>query len=187
MRLLTVAIAALGACNGSDEGNDGDGGDDGTTDTDPGGLTLANGFEESLTTLDGCADLLVFARDEVDETMLSVQFQRPLEGAGYVDLTNERDLPDPSVQVTVVQGVRVSDTTCDDAIDGGGSVVIARWQAGEGHVVLTVDYDEAIPAAFPLADVTLTDVRFRPPEGSEAVELPSFTWTDVAVGWFPGR
>jgi hypothetical protein len=188
MRAWWVAVAAIGACKGDDGGDDGDGGDGGTTDTDPGELTLEEGFEQSLTRLDGCSDLLVYAVDDEDATMLSVQFDHPLEGSGYVDFTDERDLPNPNAQVVVVTGERVSDLTCDDVIDGGGSAVVARWVAGEGHVVLVVDYDETVPGALPLADVTLTDVRFRPPAGvEEAVELASFTWTDVAVGWLPGR
>ena len=182
-----LLAAGLAACTGEGDGGDGDG-DGGTNDTDTGGLTtLPEEFESTLTRTGGCSDLLVFAVNDADTTMLTVQFARPLEGAGFVDMTDERDLPNPNAQVAVVRGERVSDVTCDDAVEGGGSVVIGRWVAGEGHLSLAVDYDEVDPEALPVADVTITGVRLRPPSGEEAVEMDDFTWADVAVGWEPGR
>jgi len=183
--LVVLFAAGMAACTGGDGGDDGD--DGGTTDTDPDAATLEEGFEDTLTRTGGCSDLLVFAANEVDTTMLKVQFARPLEGAGFVDMTDERDLPNPNAQLSVVSGERVSDLTCDDAVDGPGSVLFDQWNGGEGHLSLVVDYDEADPEALPLADLTVTGVRLRPPSGEEAVEMEDFTWTDVAVGWEPGR
>jgi hypothetical protein len=186
MRRATVLLAAgLAACTGDGGGDGGD--DDGTTDTDVPLTELPDDFEATLTRTGGCSDLLVFAVNEADSTMLTVLFARPLEGAGFVDMTDERDLPNPNAVVTVVRGDRVSDLTCDDAVEGPGSVLLARWNAGEGHLSLVVDYDEGDTGALPLADVTLTDVRLRPTSGDEAVEMDDFSWTGVAVGWEPGR
>jgi hypothetical protein len=185
MRLATALLAAgLAACTGN---GDGDGDDDGTTDTDVPLTMLPEDFESTLTRTGGCSDLLVFAVNEADTTMMTVQFARPLQGAGFVDMTDERDLPNPNAVVTVVRGDRVSDLTCDDVVDGPGSVLLARWNAGEGHLSLVVDYDEGDTGALPLADVTLTNARLRPVSGDEAVDMDDFSWTDVAVGWEPGR
>jgi hypothetical protein len=177
----------LVACHVDENGTDGSPTDvdtDTDTDVDP---ALEEGFEVDLTRLGGCTDVVVYAVNEADTVMLTVVFDHPLAGAGYVDTTSERDLPDPSVAVEVVVGTNVSDLTCDDAASGN-TVVVERWKGGEGHVTLSLDIDEAVPpGADPTADVTLSDIRLRPTNTTDDLMLPAFAWTDISVGWLPGR
>jgi hypothetical protein len=167
------------------QGDDGDTSDDTDTTDGTDDPPIATGFEDTLTEHGGCSDLLVFARDPADETMLSVTFDHPLTGAAAEDATIEFDLPSEIVAVEVVEGSRVSDLTCDAEIDGLGSVVVERWRGGAGHIVLVVDHDESNPDARPTADVTISDVRLRPTDASSELPLDAFSWSDIEVGWDP--
>ena len=137
-------------------------------------------FEDTLTNEGGCADLYVFAVDDADEVILEVRFDGPIAAAGGASTEDEFTLPDPTVDITVKVGNKVSDAACDDVIENGGPQIDDVWEAVSGVVNLTIEAGDT-----PVGDVTLEDVVFESPDG-EQVTVEAFDWEDISVGWFPG-
>lgn len=150
-----------------------------------GAPALDDGFETSLTERGGCADVVFYAVDAADETLLTVRADGLIEAAGDATepVVTPFDLPDPGITLTVEQGTRISDAICDDVIENGGPQVVETWTAVGGTAVVTVqpaDGDDE-----PSADLSLSEVVFESSTGAEAV-LQELVIEDVVVGWFAG-
>ena len=146
---------------------------------------LEDGFEAELTEVGGCGDVVFYAVDADDTTMLSVRVDGLIAAAQAEGdaVTTSAELPDPRFVVTVEQGEKVSDAMCDDVIENGGPRVTRTWTATSGAATAVVwPGDSALDAE---ADLVLEGVEFDAGDG-HAARLEALEWTGVQVGWFAG-
>jgi hypothetical protein len=146
---------------------------------------LGPDFVSQLTRFGGCADVVFFAVDDADEVMVTFEAEALVAAArtAGTETSSVIALPSAGVELTIVQGSRVSDATCDDAIENGGPVIDRTWVARSGTATVTIR---------PLAngdnargDLRLDDVVLVSSRGEEFM-LAELEWTDVFVGWLPG-
>lgn len=141
-------------------------------------------FELDLERLGGCSDVLLFATDADDTTMLSLELDHPIEAGGDSETSESVTLPDPLAVVTLEVGAAVSDATCDDVVENGGPRVRDTYEAVSGQVdfVIVPDGDGYGGAS---ASATLTDVVLENADG-DSVTVEDFAWEDIHVGWLAG-
>jgi len=146
---------------------------------------LAPNFEDNLTRMGGCADVLFFAVDQADELMLSFRTEGTVseaQAAGEETVT-VFELPSPAAELILEQGTRLSDATCDDVIEGDGPQVHRTWSAVSGTATVHVRPGTSVEGA--RADLLLEDVVLETDDRDE-IALERLEWTDVHVGWYPG-
>ena len=153
------------------------------------GDLLGPNLAVNLTTVGGCADVILFGVDDRDQLMLKVTAP-PM--VAYAQVTGEPVVAvyslRPSfsvarVDVHVYQGSRVSDATCDDVIENGGPRVDRMWTAVKGSATLTARAEAGRSGA--TVDVLLEDVVLEAEDG-EQHRLRRLEWHDIQVGWLPG-
>lgn len=150
--------------------------------TDP----LGPDFEQRLTQQGGCGDVVFYAVDADDETMLTFQadglVQEARDGAEQI-VTNFDMSVSGAASLIVERGSRISDATCDDVIEGGGPQVERTWEAVEGRAIVTIR--PGLTEFTSRGDLVLEDVVVEDSDGNRAV-IERMEWTNVSVGWFPG-
>jgi hypothetical protein len=139
---------------------------------------LQEGFEDELTVQSGCSDMVVYAHSADDTLGLSLY----LTGLDVNGITEETEFTgigyDAAQWLEVRVGTDVTAQECNDVVTP--IVVDELWVPTAG----TIDVVITPSGGGPLADVTLTDFVFE--HAGASVSLPSYTFTDVLVGWFPG-
>jgi len=142
-------------------------------------------FEQGLTHLGGCADVVFFAVDDADETMVTFETAGLVAEAQAAGRETETviALPAAGVRLIVGQGSRISDATCDDVIENGGPRVERIWMATSGTA--TVRIRPSGLGSGGRGDLILEDIVFSS-DGEEPVTMDRLEWLDVSVGWFPG-
>lgn len=149
---------------------------------------LQPGFETELTQQGGCSDLYVHAQNPQDTRGLVLSVSGELVDAVVTSgeaASTELDITDPSVSFRVETGVAVTELECNDAITMK-PVIDETWSATAGTLTIDLAPDGNGNA---IADITLTDVtieRTAPAGGATPIEIPSYVFTDVLVGWLPG-
>jgi hypothetical protein len=149
---------------------------------------LQPGFETELTEQGGCGDLYVHARNQGDTVGLVLSVDAGLVAAvidADMPISTELDITAAAVSFRVETGTDVTTLECNDAISMF-PVIDEAWSATAGSIGIDLSPDEN---GFATADITLTDVtieRTAPAGGASPIEIPSYVFTDVAVGWLPG-
>jgi len=146
---------------------------------------LTPNLEGNLTRMGGCADVLFFAVDQNDELMLSFRTEGAVSEAQTAseEMVTVFELPSPASELMLERGTRVSDATCDDAIEGDGPQVHRTWSAVSGTA--TVHIRPGTSPEDARADLFVEDVVLETDDGDEVV-LERLEWTDIHVGWYPG-
>ena len=144
-----------------------------------------DGFEESLTRTGGCGDLVLFAVDEDDEIMLRLDIAGLLP-ASTEPTTTEHVLPEEGLELVVEVGERVSDVTCDDAVENGGPQVERFYTATAGTAWITTRAGDGADPDIAYADLLLGDVVLESEKDGEILVIESFAITDALVGWLAG-
>jgi hypothetical protein len=144
---------------------------------------LAPGFEADLTETGGCGDVFVYARDADHTVGLLVRTDDGLVTTVEESMTYDLAGPDSATErwVTAYQGVEVGELWCND-VSTGAEELARSWHATAGVLQIDVtpgDYGGT-------ADVTISDAVLTDDSGEETVELPSFSWSAISVGWLPG-
>jgi hypothetical protein len=149
---------------------------------------LGRGFESELSQQGGCSDLNVYASDPGDTIGLILRVDDGLVAAAVeagMPTSTEIDITDPAVQFRVETGVFVTELECNDVLSKR-PVIDETWSATAGTLTIDLLPDGNGNA---LADITLTDVtieRTAPAGGAAPIEIASYAFTDVLVGWLPG-
>jgi hypothetical protein len=154
-----------------------------------GALTLEDGFEDALTNIGGCADILFYAVDEADEVMLSFSVGGLLQAANEAgeEQTTGFELPSDGLTLIVEVGEKVSDATCDDVIENGGPQVVRTYKAISGTAQITARPGEDEDYSHASGDLLLENVEFESTEGgAENITLDDLEILDASVGWYAG-
>lgn len=150
---------------------------------EPGGVTGAD-----LTETGGCADAMLYAASGDSTHLLTVAWKDAATRAEEQDgLAEEVTLPDDQVQVRLQVGEQLAERVCTDIIDPEWPEIEQRWAAVEGRATIEVDTDPD-PSEFPVASVTLTDLRLEPQAGdaTPAWPLDRVEIEEVVIGWYAG-
>ena len=141
---------------------------------------LQKGFEEDLTVQSGCSDMVVYAHSADDELGLSL-FLDGLDVNSLEEETEFADIPFSDAQWLELRvGSDVTSAECTDVLEPPGPQIDELWVPTAG----TIDVVITPSMAGVLADVTLENFVFE--WNGTSVSMPSYTFTDVLVGWFPG-
>ena len=144
-------------------------------------------LDEALSRRGGCSDLVVFAVDEEDRWLLTVEVDDLVASAretGQDELRETLTLPAERGRAALERGSKVSDAICDDVIENGGPRVDMVWLGVGGDISVTirrVGEDDAFEA-----DVSVENLVLDQEDGPEQIEVQSLIWSDIAVGWLPG-
>jgi len=149
---------------------------------------LEPGFADTLTEQGGCGDVVFYAVDERDETMLVVESPGLIQAAfdEPSEAVSEFTLPDAEVVLRLTVGRNVSDTTCDDAVEDDGPAVDMIYRATSGSVRIEVRPGATSAYDGATADLFLQEVVFEPEGGGGAVSVESFEILYAVVGWAAG-
>jgi hypothetical protein len=150
---------------------------------EPGAVTGAE-----LTATGGCADAMLYAASDDGTHLLTVDWEGAATRAEEQNgLAEEVTLPDEQVQVRLQVGERLAERVCTDIVDPEWPEIEQRWAAVEGHATIEVATDPD-PSEFPVASVTLTDLRLEPQEGeaTQAWRLDRVEIEEVVIGWYAG-
>lgn len=142
-------------------------------------------FGQRLTHFGGCADVIFFAVDPDDEVMVTFRADGLVAAAreAGVETSTVVEFPSDDAELTVEQGSRISDATCDDVIENFGPRVRRSWRAVSGTATVRIrPLQESIGGR---GDLVLEDIVFTSGGGDE-ISLERLEWLDVSVGWYPG-
>lgn len=146
---------------------------------------LPPGFEDTLTTRSGCADLALYAHDDEDTIGISLFID-----AAFVETARDTGKPfdaeigvDTPDRFELRTGQFVTHRECNDALFE--TIVIDHlWTASSGTMTIHL---EPLQNMLVSASVILTDVVFTATQpGIADVRIEHFEWVDVPVGWLPG-
>lgn len=146
---------------------------------------LQPGFELPLTETGGCGDVVVFARDPDRHVGLMVRTDDALVSSIPESMTYDLTSAESATArwLTAYQGVEVGEIWCND-VSTGAEQLERSWSAVAGAMTVDVTPDGSGGG---LADVAITGATLQADDDAEAtVELASFAWTGIAVGWLPG-
>jgi len=193
---LLVGCSHVGPLAATDGGSDSDSDSDSESDSDY--VVLEPGFEDALTSWNGCVDVFIYGwgsygTEEAEEVELVFHS----EGHALEMYESEMDsfsqtfpFPDAAGVLEVRLGLDMAGDECTD-IGPGDGVVWRTYAPVEGWAVLELvatsdDWSEwDLPAD---ANFGLSDVVLEPSDGlpGDPVALPYLLLEDVSVGWFPG-
>jgi hypothetical protein len=142
-------------------------------------------FGQRLTHLSGCGDVIFFAVDADDEVMMTFSADGLVAAARQAgtETSTVFAFPSDDVELVLEQGLRISDATCDDVIEGAGPRVQRSWTAASGTATVRIGPVEASNGG--RGDLLLENVVFST-GGGDDLTLERLEWVDVSVGWYPG-
>lgn len=152
---------------------------------------LEPGFESSFEYSGGCGDMLLYASN-VEDTILMTFIIDGLSEQAHTQggqVSETASLPDSRIQLEVRVGEKLSDTVCDDVAEGG-THVDATYEAvtGSADILVVPEGSPTDYGGYPAkATVILSDIELQNLEDvTDIVELPSYSWSNVFIGWLPG-
>jgi hypothetical protein len=146
--------------------------------------SLPPNVEDELSGQGGCADVTLYAYDELGTVALSFYVD-----GGYADQAVDSMMPvdveltaGDDAEVKLHLGSQLQNTFCTDV--GGQGETDATWTAVAGSLSLHIEPVDGQP----FASLTLTNVEFMAddPFAAGGYSIDSYTFTDVLVGWLPG-
>lgn len=150
---------------------------------------LSMDFAESLTHVNGCADIKMYASNAGSTVAMFFESEGLVAAACEGDTTWSWDLPEASVSLYVQQGSRLTSQSCTDVYVSGEEPVVGRtWTATSGHASLDIvpgSDPDTCPEANADATLELTEVTFTADDSGEEVAVEAFTM-ETTVGWLPG-
>lgn len=184
--ILALSVCALG-CDLGKLGVD-------SGDTDSGfdvceQAALEEDFGSELAFQGGCSDMVLFARNGADTIQLYARVNGVVSAANGAEDTQVHTyhLPDSDITLNVNLGENLSDSTCDDVIEGDVNVAMTYLATG-GAATLVIEpgeEDQEEWSQTAIATLTLTGVEFT--DGNQcAIGLGDFSFEEVLVGWLPG-
>lgn len=150
--------------------------------------TQAADFEievAQFTQTGGCGDAFLWATNRDGTVGINVEWSGAASEAWANESFSEtRQLPDPEITVSVVEGSGLLAYWCND-VRMPGQGVTSTIEAAGGTVELTVRPSREGFEPAGQADLRLTDVIFRTP-GNEVWHLEELVIENVSVGWLAG-
>ncbi|MEM9460712.1 MAG: hypothetical protein AAGF11_41465 [Myxococcota bacterium] len=147
---------------------------------------LQSGFEQELSVQNGCADMVIYAHDAMDEQAIVLSINQGLVQDVIdtgVPVHVELTATDPALALEARAGFNVTMHECNDVLEPGVDI-IETWGPTGGTVVIDV-----VPGEFelPVATVQLVDVVLaRENYPGPAPITVNLAVTDITVGWLPG-
>jgi len=156
--------------------------------TDKGCVNIIEGFEKGLTDIGGCSDMVMYAGDVDNITVLHLGAPGMVKHAKDTNQVIEQIIPitDPSLTVEVLTGSDLGGLFCNDVVVEAS--IDLRYVPIAGEVTIKVTPIDGPDPAAATATATFKDVLWQI-EGlpdSEPVPMAAFTIGEVAVGWLPG-
>ncbi len=146
-------------------------------------------FAKSLTEVNGCADIKIYANNAESTVALFFESEGLVTAACAGENTHAWDLPEASVSLYVQQGSRLTSQSCTDVYVSGEEPVVGRtWTATSGRAGLDLvpgGDPDTCPEAHAEATLNLTGITFTADDSGEEVTVDAFTM-ETSVGWLPG-
>lgn len=139
--------------------------------------------EVVLTSGDGCGDALFWATTAADDVAVTV-FVDAVERSSLEPTILEYVLPDPAVQVAILEGEALSRNFCTDVIDSA-SEERRRQEATGGEVTVTLDPPPEGQEAFSCGNVS-GKLELHGLVAEDGTTFAAVTVTSDAIGCYSG-
>lgn len=143
---------------------------------------LEAGFDADVDQAGACGDLLVFAVNDDDTTMISLRATDPYGDLGQDDQRTVSLALGSTASLTVSLGTNVSDLTCDGVTEAGGPDIQIEYVATEG----TAELVATSTGGDVTLDLQVTGAKLREASvGYYKVEIADWSLSGVPLGSSP--